>query len=74
MERDVFNDGVIVYRNLFTKIIKCNDQSNVRNGYTRYKVLNDNNIIMVFACEVYTSFCRGTQKVPFLIPFLTTFY
>lgn len=28
---DVFNDGVIVYRNLFTKIIKCNDQSNVRN-------------------------------------------
>jgi hypothetical protein len=51
MERDVFNDGVIVYRNLFTKIIKCNDQSNVRNGYTRYKVLNDNNIIMVFACK-----------------------
>lgn len=51
MEKDVFNDGVIVYRNLFTKIIKCNDQSNVRNGYTRYKVLNDNNIIMVFACK-----------------------
>jgi hypothetical protein len=51
MERDVFNDGVIVYRNLFTKIIKCNDQSNVRNGYTRYKVFNGNNIIMVFACK-----------------------
>lgn len=51
MEKDVFNDGVIVYRNLFTKIIKCNDQSNVRNGYTRYKVLHDNNIIMVFACK-----------------------
>lgn len=51
MEKDVFNDGIIVYRNLFLKIIKCNDQSNVRNGYTKYKVFNDNNIIMAFACE-----------------------
>ena len=51
MEKDVFNDGIIVYRDLFLKIIKCNDQSNVRNGYTKYKVLNDNNIIMVFACK-----------------------
>nr|DAM66302.1 MAG TPA: hypothetical protein [Caudoviricetes sp.] len=51
MEKDVFNDGIIVYRNLFTKIIKCNDQTNVRHGYTKYKVLNDNNIIMVFACK-----------------------
>lgn len=51
MEKDVFNDGIIVYRNLFLKIIKCNDQSNVRNGYIKYKVLNDNNVIMVFACK-----------------------
>lgn len=51
MEKDVFNDGIIVYRSLFLKIIKCNDQSNVRNGYTKYKVFNDNNIIMAFACE-----------------------
>lgn len=51
MEKDVFNDGIIVYRNLFTKIIKRNDQTNVRHGYTKYKVLNDNNIIMVFACK-----------------------
>ena len=51
MEKDVFNDGIIVYRDLFLKIIKCNDQSNVRYGYTKYKVLNDNNIIMVFACK-----------------------
>lgn len=51
MEKDVFNDGIIVYRNLFLKIIKCNNQSNVRNGYTKYKVFNDNNIIMAFACE-----------------------
>ena len=51
MEKDVFNDGIIVYRNLFLKIIKCNDQSNVRNGYTKYNVFNDNNIIMAFACK-----------------------
>lgn len=51
MEKDVFNDGIIVYRNLFLKIIKCNDQSNVRHGYTKYKVFNDNNIIMAFACK-----------------------
>ena len=51
MEKDIFNDGIIVYRNLFLKIIKCSDQSNVRNGYTKYKVFNDNNIIMAFACE-----------------------
>ena len=51
MEKDVFNDGIIVYRDLFLKIIKCNDQSNVRNGYTKYNVFNDNNIIMAFACK-----------------------
>lgn len=51
MEKDVFNDGIIVHRDLFLKIIKCSDQSNVRHGYTKYKVLNDNNIIMAFACE-----------------------
>ena len=51
MEKDVYNDGIIVYRNLFLKIIKCNDQSNVRNGYTKYNVFNDNNIIMAFACK-----------------------
>ena len=51
MEKDAFNDGIIVYRNLFFKIIKCNDQSNVRNGYTKYNVFNDNNIIMAFACK-----------------------
>lgn len=51
MEKDVFNDGIIVYRNLFLKIIKCNDQSNVRNGYIKYNVFNDNNIIMAFACK-----------------------
>ena len=51
MEKDVFNDGIIVYRNLFLKIIKCSDQSNVRNGYTKYNVFNDNNIIMAFACK-----------------------
>lgn len=51
MEKDIYNDGIIVYRDLFLKIIKCNDQSNVTNGYTRYKVFNDNNIIMAFACE-----------------------
>lgn len=51
MEKDIFNDGIIVYRNLFLKIIKCNDQSNVRNGYTKYEVFNDNNFIMAFTCE-----------------------
>ena len=51
MEKDIFNDGIIVYRDLFLKIIKCNDQSNVRNGYTKYNVFNDNNIIMAFACK-----------------------
>ena len=51
MEKDVFNDGIIVYRDLFLKIIKCNDQSNVRYGYTKYNVFNDNNIIMAFACK-----------------------
>lgn len=51
MEKDVFNDGIIVYRDLFLKIIKCSDQSNVRNGYTKYNVFNDNNIIMAFACK-----------------------
>lgn len=51
MEKDIFNDGTIVYRDLFLKIIKCNDQSNVRNGYTKYNVFNDNNIIMAFACK-----------------------
>ena len=51
MEKDIFNDGLIVYRNLFLKIIKCNDQSNVRNGYIKYNVFNDNNIIMAFACK-----------------------
>ena len=51
MEKDAFNDGIIVYRNLFFKIIKCNNQSNVRHGYTKYNVFNDNNIIMAFACK-----------------------
>lgn len=51
MEKDIYNDGIIVYRNLFLKIIKCNDQSNVRNGYIKYKVFNDNNFMMAFACK-----------------------
>lgn len=51
MERDLHLGGTIVYRNLFVKIIKCDDQSNVRVGYIKYKVYNDNNLIMVFSCK-----------------------
>lgn len=51
MEYNSFYKGYIVYRNLFTSIIKPDDQNNVRNGYTKYIVLNDNNIIMAFACK-----------------------
>ena len=51
MEYNTYYKGYIVYRNLFTSIIKPDNQENVRQGYTKYIVLNDNNIIMVFACK-----------------------
>lgn len=51
MEYNSYYKGCIVYRNLFTSIIKPDNQENVRQGYTKYIVLNDNNIIMVFACK-----------------------
>ena len=51
MERDSYFDGVIVYRDLFLKIIKTDNQDNVRQGYIKYIVTNDNNIIMCFACK-----------------------
>lgn len=51
MEYNNFYKGYIVYRNLFTSIIRPDNQENVKKDYTKYIVLNDNNIIMVFACE-----------------------
>ena len=51
MERDSYYDGVIVYRNLFLKIIKTDNQDNVRQGYIKHIVTNDNNIIMCFGCK-----------------------
>jgi hypothetical protein len=51
MEYNVYYDGVIVYRNLFTSIIRPKNQQNVRKDYVKYIVLNDNNIIMSFACK-----------------------
>lgn len=51
MKRNVYWQGVEVYRNLFLSIIKTDNQDNVRSGYTKYIVLNDNNIIMSFACK-----------------------
>ena len=51
MEYNVYYKGYIMYRNLFTSIIKPDNQDNVRKGYTKYIVLNDNNIIMCFACK-----------------------
>lgn len=51
MERDLFFKGDIVYRNLFLKIIKPDNQENVRSGYVKYIVLNDNNIMMCFVCK-----------------------
>ena len=51
MERDSLFKGEIVYRNLFLKIIKPDDQENVRDGYVKYIVMNDNNIMICFACK-----------------------
>ena len=51
MKYNVYWNGVEVYRDLFLSIIKPDNQENVRNGYIKYIVLNDNNIIMTFACK-----------------------
>ena len=51
MKRNVYWQGIEVYRNLFTAIIKPDNQDNVRSGYTRYIVTNDNNVVMTFACK-----------------------
>lgn len=51
MNRNIYWQGVEVYRNLFLTIIKTDNQDNVRSGYTKYIVINDNNLIMCFACE-----------------------
>lgn len=51
MEYNSFYKGIIVYRNLFFSIIKPDNQTNVRKDYIKYLVLNDNNIIMSFACK-----------------------
>lgn len=56
MEKDLYYGGVIVYRNLFKKIIKPDDQTNVRDGYTKYIVLNDNNIELIYCCKDTESF------------------
>lgn len=51
MKYNTYWNGLEVYRNLFLSIIKPDNQDNVRVGYIRYLVLNDNNIIMTFACK-----------------------
>lgn len=51
MEYNTYWKGEIVYRNLFLTIIKLDNQQNVRKGYIKYIALNDNNIIMTFACK-----------------------
>lgn len=51
MKRNVYWQGVEVYRNLFLAIIKTDNQDNVRSGYTKYIVINDNNLIMCFSCK-----------------------
>ena len=51
MEYNTYYNGFIVYRNLFTSIIKPDNQKNVKQGYIKYIVLNDNNIIMAFSCK-----------------------
>lgn len=51
MKYNIYWQGIEVYRNLFLTIIKTDNQDNVRSGYTKYIVLNDNNIIMSFACK-----------------------
>lgn len=51
MKYNAYWNGIEVYRNLFMSIIKPDNQENVRNGYIKYIVLNDNNIIMTFACK-----------------------
>ncbi|MBQ7141420.1 MAG: hypothetical protein IJO32_07970 [Bacilli bacterium] len=51
MRYNVQYKGYEVYRNLFTSIIKPDNQDNVRTGYVRYIVLNDNNVVMTFACK-----------------------
>ena len=53
MEYSVYWSGEIVYRNLFLSIIKPNNQGHIREGYIKYLVVNDNNIIMSFACRDY---------------------
>lgn len=51
MKRNIYWQGTEVYRNLFLTIIKTDNQDNVRSGYTKYIVTNDNNLIMCFACK-----------------------
>ena len=51
MKRNTYYEGIEVYRNLFIAIIKPDNQNNVRQGYTKYIVTKDNEIIMAFACE-----------------------
>ena len=51
MKYNTYWHGAEVYRNLFTSIIKPDNQDNVKKDYTKYIVLNDNNIIMTFACH-----------------------
>lgn len=51
MKYNTYWKGEVIYRNLFTSIIKPDNQQNVKNGYIRYIVLNDNNLIMAFACK-----------------------
>lgn len=51
MKRNVYWQGLEVYRNLFLAIIKPDNQDNVKSGYTKYIVTHDNNLIMCFACK-----------------------
>lgn len=51
MQRDSYYNGYIVHRDLFLKIIKPDNQDNVKQGNTKYIVTNDNNVIMCFACK-----------------------
>jgi len=51
MKYNIYWKGVEVYKNLFLTIVKPDNQDNVRKDYIKYIVLNDNNIIMTFACK-----------------------
>lgn len=56
MEKDLYYGGVIVYRDLFKKIIKLDDQRNVRSGYIKYIVTKDNNVELTYCCKENESF------------------